>query len=609
MRVAPALAALLLLTSGAAWAVTDEEHIRRIESSIAPSAVAPNLPPLSLAERMKQLGVPGVSIAFIHDGKIAWARGYGFTRKGGAPVTANTLFQAGSISKMVSTAGILRETEKGKIDLDADVRGYLKNWSIPENKLTKGTRISLRQLLSHTAGMSVHGFAGYAQDAALPTTIEILNGRTPSNSQPVVAQYAPGKRFSYSGGGYVIAQQALNDATGIPFAELMRRNLFVPLGMTQSSFTQQRTAAQMRQAATPYRGWGEPVRGGAHIYPEMAPAGLWTTASDLARFVIAIQNALANQPQPGLSSALARQLTKPVATPKMTSMVIGGIPNGYGLGVVTGAGDHPFFWHDGQDEGFTSTLVAFQNGDAVVVLNNGDTGGELGGDIVRTIAREYGWPNFQPVKAPSALADKNERHIGYYRAKDGRIFSVTRAGGALFERHLGDSPSRLLPTGENRFTGSNWPGLAGAVHYEFSPGAKNEAASLTMEQGGNRTLATRVSDNDAEVVWTASLLHRIDERKQGPGTEAALRDVIAQLRSGKLDYSRMEKGVAEYFRSNSAFHFQEARRLGDLRRLTFKSVGPGGNDIYEAEFAHGWALWRIGIGSNAKVRTAYYSAD
>lgn len=609
MRVAIALTGLLLLTSATAWAATDEEHIRNLERSIAPSAVAANLPPLSLAERMKQLNVPGVSVAFIHDGKIAWARGFGVTRKGGEPVTPETLFQAGSISKAVSAAGILREAEKGKISLDSDIRTYLKSWSLPENKFTSGTKITLRRLLSHTAGMTVHGFAGYAQDAALPTTVQILNGVPPANSAPVIAEYVPGTRFSYSGGGYVIAQRAMEDATGVPFPEFMRRNLFAPLEMTHSSFQQELSSAQKSKAATPYRGWGEPVRGGAHLYPEMAPAGLWTTASDLARFVIAIQNALAGKPQQGLSPPLANQLLSPVATPKMVDIAVGGVPNGYGLGVVVANGDRPFFWHNGQDEGFTSAMVAYRNGDGVVVLTNGDIGGDLAGDIVRTVAREYGWPNFQPLKAAAATASETARYTGHYGTKSGRIFVITREGSALMERQLGDGRSRLLPIGANSFLASGWPGLSETAKYEFVLGANGVAASMTIIQDGNKVSAKRMDEKDPQAIWVDALLGRIDEKKQGDGTEAAVRALIAQLKQGDPDYSRMDKSAADDLRSNLPFYLQESRRLGALRRLTFKDVGPGGNDIYEAEFSHGWAIWRIGVGPSGKIRAAFYFAD
>jgi hypothetical protein len=293
----------------------------------------------------------------------------------------------------------------------------------------------------------------------------------------------------------------------------------------------------------------------------------------------------------------------------MTGIVVGDVPNGYGLGIVTADGDHPFFWHNGQDEGFTSMMAAYRNGDGVVVLTNGDTGGDLAGDIVRTIAREYDWPNFQPLKAAAATAPDIARYTGHYRTKNGRLVVVTREGNALMARQLGDGRSQLLPAGANSFLASGWPGLSGTTRYEFAIGAKGVADALTITQDGDKVSAGRINDNDPQAAWIDALLHRIDAGKQGAGTEAAARSVIAQLQQGKLDDAKLEKSLADDLRANMAFHRQEARRLGDLRRLTFKDVGPGGNDIYEAQFAHGWAIWRIGIGHGGKIRAAFYSAD
>src|SRR5579859_2735029 len=164
-----------------------------------------------LAERMAALHVPGVSIAYIHDDQIAWTRAYGVTKIGGPAVTPDTLFQAASISKPVSALAVLRLAQEGKLDLDRDVNDYLKSWKLPENDFTRQKKVTLRELLSHTAGMSVHGFLGYERGTPVPSVTQILNGETPSNSPSIRVEAQPGSRWNYSGGGYVVALRLLED--------------------------------------------------------------------------------------------------------------------------------------------------------------------------------------------------------------------------------------------------------------------------------------------------------------------------------------------------------------------------------------------------------------
>ena len=183
--------------------VESESHIRAIEAVIAgPVRVTGvDFTPPTLAERMRQLNVPGVSVAFFRDGKIEWARGFGVMAKGGAPVTVDTLFQAGSISKPVSAIAALKLVEAGKLDLDANVNGYLKGWKVPDNAFTQDKKVTLRGLLTHTAGLTVHGFPGYARGEAVPTLTQILDSKRPANTSAIRVDTVPGSKWRYSGGG------------------------------------------------------------------------------------------------------------------------------------------------------------------------------------------------------------------------------------------------------------------------------------------------------------------------------------------------------------------------------------------------------------------------
>jgi CubicO group peptidase (beta-lactamase class C family) len=365
-----------------------EQRIQRIQNGITPVARVKGDPvsTMKLADRMAALHVPGVSIAMIHDGKIEWARGFGVTKIGGPPVTPDTLFQAASISKPVAAMAVLRLVQSGKLNLDTDVNQYLKTWKVPANNFTEHKKVTLRELVTHTAGLTVHGFAGYASDAPVPTLVQVLNGEKPANSAPIRVDTEPGTIWRYSGGGYVIAQQLLEDVTGEPFQKLMHDTVLEPIGMARSTYEQPLPKSRMGEVALPYRGDGQPVPGGPHVYPEMAPAGLWTTPSDLARYAIEVQKSLAGTSNHVLSEAMIRQMLTP------------GL-NHQGLGPgVGGSANHPYFSHGGANEGYRCNLVAYNNGDGVVIMTNSDNGGELASEIQRSVAREYNWPDFQAAE-------------------------------------------------------------------------------------------------------------------------------------------------------------------------------------------------------------------
>lgn len=336
-----------------------------------------------LTDRMAELHVPGVSIALIHDGKIEWAKGYGAVRVGGAPVTPETLFQAASISKPVTATAVMHLVQTGKLNLDTDVNQYLRSWKVPTNSFTEHTKITLRELLSHTAGMTVHGFPGYASDARLPTLVQVLNGTAPANTPAITVDIAPGSEWRYSGGGFVVTQQLLIDVTGKPFPAFMKETVLGPAGMAHSTYEQPLPRARLGEAAVPYHSDGQPVPGGPHVYPEMSAAGLWTTPSDLARFAIELQNALAGKSKILSATSAQEMLTR--------------IKGDWGLGISVGGGAaHRYFQHSGGNDGFRCDLVAYDSGDGIAIMTNGDNGDELASEVVRTIAYERKWPDFAP---------------------------------------------------------------------------------------------------------------------------------------------------------------------------------------------------------------------
>src|ERR1700732_3845601 len=289
-------------------------RIQRVENGIPPIPLSGTEPRLQLnLEKLMQLyKVPGLSVAVMDNFKVAWAKGYGVTEAGGKdPVTVPTLFQAGSISKPVAATGTLSLVEHGKLSLDENVNQKLKSWQVPDNEFTKDQKVTLRRILSHSAGLTVHGFPGYEVGSPIPTLVQIFNGEPPANTMPIRVDFVPGTKFRYSGGGVTIEQQLVSDVTGVPFPQFMRETVFDRIGMADSTYEQPLSAPRAAAAATASHADGMPVPGNWHIYPEMAAAGLWNTATDLAKFGIEIALSKQGKANHVLSEATAREMLKP----------------------------------------------------------------------------------------------------------------------------------------------------------------------------------------------------------------------------------------------------------------------------------------------------------
>ncbi|MCA1722264.1 MAG: beta-lactamase family protein [Actinobacteria bacterium] len=299
-----------------------------------------------MRQALRDLGTPALSVAVVRDGRCAAARAWGVRQPGGSePATTATRFMAGSVSKPVAATAALRLVADGVLDLDEDVEKRLAGWQVPPLNGWQPT-VTLRHLLSHTAGTTVHGFVGYPRTKAFPDTAGILRGE--GNSPPVVVDSLPGIRWRYSGGGTTVVQLLIEEATGRPFADVLAELVLEPAGMTSGTFAQPPPEQLHPMLAEGTGADGSPVPGGWHVYPEMAAAGLWCTPTDLAHWIGAIQAARAGRAGALLPPELAEQMLSEQAP-------------GWGLGPkVTRAGEHPRFSHGGSDEGFLTLLEAGQ---------------------------------------------------------------------------------------------------------------------------------------------------------------------------------------------------------------------------------------------------------
>lgn len=342
---------------------------------------------MDLDKRMRSYKVPGFSAAFIDQDELVWTGGYGVMEAGSEKsVTDETIFQAASISKPVTGMVALHLVSNGLLDLDADVNEVLRTWKVPDSKFTKERpdgvcpKVTLRGLLSHTAGINIYGYPGYPFDSEIPTLQQILNGKPPANSKPVRVVREPGKAFKYSGGGYLVVQQMIEDVTGRPLAALAKEVIFDKLGMANSTFDSKLPQEYIPRAATGHQKTGEPVPGKWHNYPEQAAASLWSTPSDLACLIIEVLKSLKNESNCVLSAEMTRQMLIP-------QMSLGGL--GFNVVIKDGL---TRFGHPGWNEGFHSIILGCpEAGQGVVWMTNGEKGRRLYRELSRGLAEVVQW--------------------------------------------------------------------------------------------------------------------------------------------------------------------------------------------------------------------------
>ena len=434
-------------SSTGVWVASPREAARlaRVEASL-PGLEAAGQPRMDVAAWLALYDAPGLSVAVFDDFKLVWAKGYGLKAAGEAGrVTLETLFQAGSISKPVAAIAALQQVERGTLQLDTDINATLRSWKVPDNDFTRTEKVTLRRLLSHRAGLTVHGFPGYAVTAPVPTIVQVLDGAKPANTPPVRVDLAPGSRFRYSGGGTTVVQLALQDLLGRPFPAIMEDAVIRPLGLRHSTYENPLPAARAARAATGHQASGRQVDGRWHIYPEMAAAGLWTTPSDLAAIAIDVARARRGDTGRLLKPATAAEMLTPASRDEP-----GDDTPGLGFFVDrTGRTDR--FGHNGADEGFQAVLVAYAaTGRGAAVMVNSDNGNAAAGPLLDAIAREYGWPRHEPWQPGVGVLLTAARKRGGVDAivAEYRQLRRARPASAFSPGHLNGIGYRLLRSGD-----------------------------------------------------------------------------------------------------------------------------------------------------------------
>lgn len=452
----------------------------------------------TIQDRMAHYGVPGVSVAIIRDGQVVACRNYGVLQAGSTdPITSETLFSVGSVSKVAAAAVVLRLVDAGELDLDRDVNDYLKRWKVPPGAWTRDNPVTLRRLLSHTAGVTVHGYPDFAPGAPLPTIVESLDGRPPTVTEPVRVVAPPGTRVRYSGGGVTIEQLVVEDVLGVDFETAARRYLFAPLGMKRSTFAQPLDPAA-GNIAKAHDGQGKAVAlpRGYETMPETAASGLWTSTADYSRFVIAIMRSYAGQPNAFLSRPLARQMLTAVE------------PGSIGLGpFLSGSGVGRRFYHTGANDSYRASIEGYPaTGNGLVIFTNGQEGTRLNTEIRRAVAAAEAWPDKLVAELPDVRLDpaRLAALAGTYdfveprSANDARMhlfpglgtWVLSVAGDALEIANPDDDDGRrdrLVAIDDSHFVNLRDP----AIRVEFLSGTAGKVDRLIAGNGDGATEAVR----------------------------------------------------------------------------------------------------------------------
>ncbi len=459
-----------------------EKRIRLVENNLAAEIQVEGEPNWNIAARMKFYHIKGVSIAVIKNYAVEWVRGYGWADSAEQrPVTTATLFQAGSISKSLNAIGVLKLAQDGKLDIYKDINDYLKTWKFPYDSISHGKKITIANLLSHTAGLTVHGFPGYEKGDSIPTLSQVLNGVRPANTAAVRSAFEPSLRYEYAGGGTTISQLIVQDITNLPYDKFMWENALKPMGMNNSSYSQPIALENEKKAATAYED-GKEVKGKYHIYPEQAAAGLWTNPSDLAKYIIETQLAL----QGKSGKVLNTEMTKLRLTPYVDKSAALGV-------FITTKGDQKYFSHSGKDEGFVAYYAgSFENGNGVVVMANTGNGNILS-EVVNSVAIVYNWKDFYKpfmtlkkmilsddiLKLYAGQYQNTAASDGQYKLVPGSIVTIIKKGSQLSAQTAGQEMIAIYPESETTF----FPKTSD-TGIKFTKNDKGIVTKLSIHQNG-----------------------------------------------------------------------------------------------------------------------------
>lgn len=456
-------------------------RISAVENGLTGGITVEGDKPWNIAERMKLYNVPAVTIAVVKDFKIDWAKAYGFADVAEKRVAdASTRFQAASISKSLNAMALLKLAQDKKIDLFADINTYLTSWKFPYDSISKNKKISVANLLSHTAGTTVHGFRGYKTSTTLPSVVNILNGVAPANSAAVRSQAEPGVKSVYSGGGTTISQLIAMDVSKRDYADYAMEKVLKPIGMLNSFYGTNSTLGKPNDLATAYYASAGEVSGKYHLYPELAAAALWTTPTDLSRFIIETQLSLQGKSNKVLSQEMTQLMLRPYID-KSTAL---------GVFIDQRGASGSWFQHGGANEGFRCQYYgSMEGGNGVIVMINSENGAIIQ-EVINSVANVYQWKDFYipivkklfPVPEEVALS-----YVGKYEIAPQFILTVSMENGQMKGQATGQGTLDIYPEAINKYFVK-----VVNIQLEFQKNDSGKVDKVILHQNGGQMVAKKM---------------------------------------------------------------------------------------------------------------------
>jgi CubicO group peptidase (beta-lactamase class C family) len=510
--------------------------------------------------------------------QVVFSKGYGSANLEWAiPNTPQTKFRLGSVTKQFTAASILLLEERGKLKTDDPVKKYLPDAPAGWDKMT------IFHVLTHTAGIpNFTSFPDYRTSEPFATTPDKLVARFRDKT----LEFEPGEKWNYSNSGYVLLGFLIERISGQSYEKFVQENIFRPLGMKDSGYDSN-SAVILNRAAGYAPGPNGPENAGfIHMTIPFSAGALYSTTEDLLRW------------EQGLFGG---KLLSADSLAKMTTPFKNDYAFGLGVHTVTG---RKVIEHNGGIEGFNTDLAYYPEDKltvAVLANLNGPAPEQIAASLAALAHGET--VTLQSERKEITLDPKIlTRYVGAYQMGPGAVMLITLDNNQLISQLTNQAPIPIFPQSETMF----FPKVVDA-QLEFSGSdAQQRATQLTLHQNGRDITAKRMDDAEFKKLADASaaLAKRVKDQTAMPGSEAAVRRVIEELRTGQVNYDLMSPGLANATRQQLPQMQPMIAGLGALQSVTFKGVGPAGADIYELKFEKGSLEYRIFLGPDGKMEGA-----
>ena len=508
--------------------------------------------------------------------QVLFSKGYGSANlEWDVPNSPNTKFRLGSVTKQFTAASILLLEERGKLSVNDPVKKYLPDAPAAWDKIT------IFHVLTHTSGIpNFTGFPDYDKLRPFAATAEQLVARF--RDKPL--DFEPAEKWSYSNSGYVLLGYLIEKISGDSYEKFVRENIFTPLGMKDSGYDS--NSAIMPHRASGYVAVknGYESAGFVHMSIPHGAGALYSTTEDLLKW------------EQGLFGG---KLLQAASLEKMTTP----FKNNYAFGLqVDTAGGRKVISHGGGIEGFVTELEYYPDDKLTVVVLENVNGAAPPGEIARKLAALAHGDNVKlPGERKEITLDSKvlSRYVGAYQLSQGPAMLITLEGNQLISKLGNQGAVPIFPESETMF----FLKVVDAQIEFPKDDAQGKASQLTLHQNGRDITAKRLDDAEAKRIAdaAAAAAKRFKDQTAAPGSEAALRRNIDELRLGEPKYELMSPGLANVTRQQLPQLKANITQLGAVESVTFKGVGPGGADIYEVKFEHGSTEWRIALETDGKI--------